>query len=99
MGSAHASVGTSSYTAMDNEKNIVSRPFSDLRVFKNSPVCPGSTNTIVVWSTLHSERGLYWEGHGDVVSRLIMGVIRLLIWLIGAINLLTKSPKPPSTSH
>ena len=62
-------------------------------------MCPGSTNTIVVWSTLDGERGLYSEGYGDLVSRLILGVIGLLIWLIGAINLLTKSPDPPSTSH
>ena len=29
---------------------------------------------------------------GDLVSGLIMGIIRVIIWLIGVINLLTKSP-------
>ena len=32
------------------------------------------------------------EGHRHLVSRLIMGIMVVLIWLIGAINLLTKSP-------
>ena len=32
------------------------------------------------------------EGHGDLVSRLVMGIIGVIIWLIGVINLLTKSP-------
>ena len=27
----------------------------------------------------------YLEGHGDLVSRLIMGIIGLMIWLIGVI--------------
>ena len=27
-----------------------------------------------------------------IVSRLIMGIIRVTIWVIGVINLLTKSP-------
>ena len=34
----------------------------------------------------------YLEGQGDFVSRLIMLVIRVTIWVIGIINLLTKSP-------
>ena len=34
----------------------------------------------------------YLEGRGDLVSRLIMGIIRVTIWVIGVINLLTKSP-------
>ena len=29
---------------------------------------------------------------GDLVSRLIMGIIGVIIWLTGVINLLTKSP-------
>ena len=29
---------------------------------------------------------------GDFVSKLIMGIIGLAIWLIGVIHLLTKSP-------
>ena len=34
----------------------------------------------------------YLEGHGDLVNGLIMGIIGVSIWLIGVINLLTKSP-------
>ena len=34
----------------------------------------------------------YLEGQGDLVSGLIMGIIRVTIWVIGVINLLTKSP-------
>ena len=29
---------------------------------------------------------------GDLVSRLIIGIFRVTIWVIGVINLLTKSP-------
>ena len=32
------------------------------------------------------------EGQGDLVSRLIMGIIGVTIWVIGVIDLLTKSP-------
>ena len=32
------------------------------------------------------------EGHGDVVSRLAMGISRVTIWVIGVLNLLTKPP-------
>ena len=32
------------------------------------------------------------EGHGDLVSRSIMGIFEAIIWLIGVINLLAKSP-------
>ena len=35
---------------------------------------------------------LYLEGQGDLVSRLIMGITRVTIWVVGVINLLTKSP-------
>ena len=31
-------------------------------------------------------------GSGDLASRLIMGISRVTIWVIGVINLLTKSP-------
>ena len=31
-------------------------------------------------------------GQGDLVSRLIMGINGLTIWVVGAVNLLTKSP-------
>ena len=34
----------------------------------------------------------YLEGQGDLVSGLIMGITRVTIWVIGVINLLTKSP-------
>ena len=34
----------------------------------------------------------YLEGQGDLVSGLIMGVSRVPIWVLGGINLLTKSP-------
>ena len=33
----------------------------------------------------------YLEGQGDLVSRLI-GIIRVNVWIIGVLNLLTKSP-------
>ena len=33
----------------------------------------------------------YLEGQGDLVSRLIVGICRVAIWLIGIINLLTRS--------
>ena len=36
--------------------------------------------------------GYYLEGQGDLVSRLIMGLHRVTIWVIGVINLLIKSP-------
>ena len=35
---------------------------------------------------------LYLEGQGDLVSRLIMAIIGLIMWVIGVTNLLTKSP-------
>ena len=34
----------------------------------------------------------YLGGQGDLVSRLIMGINGVTIWVIGVINLLTKSP-------
>ena len=34
----------------------------------------------------------YLEGHGDLVTGLIMGIIGFIIWLIGVISILTKSP-------
>ena len=33
---------------------------------------------------------VYLEGHGDLVSRLIMGTIGVILWLTGVINVLTK---------
>ena len=35
---------------------------------------------------------VYLEGHGDLVSRLTLRITRVTIWVIWAINLLTKSP-------
>ena len=34
----------------------------------------------------------YLEGQRDLVSGLIMGITIVVIWVIGDINLLTKSP-------
>ena len=34
----------------------------------------------------------YLEGQGDLVTRLIMGITRVTIWVIGSIDLLTKYP-------
>ena len=34
------------------------------------------------------------EGRGDLVSRFIVDIIRVTVWVIGVINLLTKSPRP-----
>ena len=34
----------------------------------------------------------YLEGHGDLVSRLIMRVTGVTIWAIGVISILTKYP-------
>ena len=35
---------------------------------------------------------LYLEGHGDKASDLIIRITNVIIWVIGVINLLTKSP-------
>ena len=43
----------------------------------------------------------YLEGQGDLVSGVRMGICIFIIWIIGiiwGINLLTKSPDPPSNS-
>ena len=34
----------------------------------------------------------FLEGQGDLVSSLIIGIIRVAIWTRGVINLLTESP-------
>ena len=34
----------------------------------------------------------YLEGQGDLVSRFIMGISRVTIWVLGVFNPLTKSP-------
>ena len=46
-------------------------------------------------STLqHLELGfrVYLGGQGDFVSRLMIGINEVTIWVVGVINLLTKSP-------
>ena len=41
------------------------------------------------------DQGLgYLAGRGDLISRLIMGITRVIMWVIGVINLLTKPPGP-----
>ena len=42
--------------------------------------------------TVANSRSLYLGVQGDLVSRVIMGINGLTIWVIGAMNLLTKSP-------
>ena len=44
-----------------------------------------------IWGPLGMAKH-YLEGQGDLVSGLIMGIIRVTIWVIGAIKPLTKSP-------
>ena len=38
----------------------------------------------------------YLEGEGGLISSLILGITWVTIWLIGATNLLTSPPDPPS---
>ena len=40
--------------------------------------------------------GLYLEGQGDFVSRLVTFITHIVPLIISIINLLTKSPDPPS---
>ena len=50
------------------------------------------TNVIILYTWPSDFRGMeYLEGQGDLVSRLIMGIFRVTIGVIG-ITLLTKSP-------
>ena len=45
-----------------------------------------------VHASLHDTAYIaYLEGQGDLVSRLIMGITRVTLWVMGLINLLTKS--------
>ena len=53
---------------------------SDLRQFLGFRVSNGYHN------------GTTWGGQGDLVSRLIMGITGVIIWVLGSINLLTKFP-------
>ena len=41
--------------------------------------------------TLNLDPRPYLEGHGDLVSRLLIGISGAIIWLIGVINLLSES--------
>ena len=34
----------------------------------------------------------YLEGHGDLASGLLTGIAGVIIWLFGAVSILTKSP-------
>ena len=43
-------------------------------------------------AVLRYDATCYLEGQGDLISRSIMGISRVTTWVIGAINLLTKSP-------
>ena len=40
---------------------------------------------------------MYLEGHGDLVSRLIMGIFLVITWLIGLLTYLV-SPHYPATA-
>ena len=67
--------------------------------FDGEPAQPSEGGTLAAlngWSRLKAQDVLccilYLEGHGDIVSRLISRINRLTIWVIGVINLLTKSP-------
>ena len=37
---------------------------------------------------------LYFEGHGDLVSRLIVGIIAIITWLVRVVNLLSPHDSP-----
>ena len=43
--------------------------------------------------------GFYLEGRGSLVSRLMMGIIGLISWLVGAINHLLIPLDPPYPSY
>ena len=38
------------------------------------------------------EDSRYLEGHGDLISRSITRITRVTVWVIGAIDVVTKSP-------
>ena len=62
-------------TGPDLSRNVDAAPVTGLK-FEASRKCPVST---------------YLGGQGDLVSRLIMGINGVTIWVIGVTNLLTKS--------
>ena len=41
---------------------------------------------------------LYLGGQGDLVSRLVRGIVRVTMWVIGVINYLLSPHNPPSTA-
>ena len=49
-------------------------------------------NEVAVWTWKLLQIGVYLEDQGDLVSRLIMGIMSITILVIGVINLLTKFP-------
>ena len=44
--------------------------------------------------SLARSRISHLEGQGDLVNRLLVTITRVTIWVLGAINLLTKPPRP-----
>ena len=38
----------------------------------------------------------YLEGQGDLVSRLIRGITRVIMWVLGLLTYLLSPPDPPS---
>ena len=60
--------------------------------FTNMPSLQSATPAACISGASWVVGVTYLEGHGDLVSRLVMGIIRILIWLIRASSLLNKSP-------
>ena len=52
---------------------------------------PGMTRTSLMRRTGVAPVTDYLEGQGNLVSRLIRGITGIIMWVIGVINLLTKS--------
>ena len=49
--------------------------------------------TITGWGVLLRDLSAYLEGlMGHLVTRLILGILRITIWVVGVMNPLTKSP-------
>ena len=59
-----------------------------LNDYKHRP----SMNTMMTQRCFTDLEWDYFEGHGDLASRFTIGIFGIIIWLIGVINLLTKSP-------
>ena len=58
----------------------------------DNPLCWSVVITEVSSHSWPEARKYCLEGQGDLVSRLIMGIIGVTIWDIGVMNLLTKYP-------